>query len=217
MIPKNRVVSEVVASGTIPQDYVAFYPLTGTAEDVTTNYDGTEVGVTYVDDATRGSVASSNNGTGNINLPTINFPVNSSLSIWVKHSVALSNTRGTIIANSHSAYYSMLLYPDNVYIKDINNNYKAWGHTLNTDYTWNHLSVVRNPDNTFHFYLNGSSLTETSSTGTIGTMNITKLLEQSNGKYPYTGNISDFRVYNRALSQSEIEEIYDAELAQHTI
>jgi len=42
-----------------PQDYIAYYPLTGTAEDKTGNYNGTENGgLLYIDDITKGSVAS---------------------------------------------------------------------------------------------------------------------------------------------------------------
>jgi len=41
-----------------PQDYVAYYPLTGTAEDKTGSYNGTENGgLLYVDDTVRGAVA----------------------------------------------------------------------------------------------------------------------------------------------------------------
>jgi hypothetical protein len=50
-----------------PQDYIAYYPLTGTAEDATGNYDGTESSATYEDDADYGAVY---NGGGSITIPS---------------------------------------------------------------------------------------------------------------------------------------------------
>jgi len=66
----DKVIQGVVAGGEgdpTPQDYIAYYPLTGTAEDVTGDYDGTENSATYVTDTTHGSVFS---GTGSITIPS---------------------------------------------------------------------------------------------------------------------------------------------------
>jgi hypothetical protein len=78
---------------------IAHYPLTGTAEDTTGNYDGTEVGgLTYVDDAEFGSVANFEKTPKYIDLgQTIlnNYNGTQTITVWVKPKI-LGSTEGLL-------------------------------------------------------------------------------------------------------------------------
>lgn len=64
-------------------------------------------------------------------------------------------------------------------------------------------------------YLNGNLESEISTTGTPLTSNIGFALGSENDQpdyyfsYPFKGTIDDIRLYNRALSETEIQALYN--------
>lgn len=88
---------------------VAHYPLTGTAEDTTGNYDGTEVSATYVDDVEFGSVFS---GTGNITINTTAISLSVWCCYWINSGSGWVFTKTATIPTSLSTnkYKSLRLY-----------------------------------------------------------------------------------------------------------
>lgn len=102
-----------------PQDYIAFYPLTGTAEDVTGNYDGTEVGATYVDDVARGAVYS---GVGSITIPSTGGTY---CSYWKNTGASWSHTTTSTIPSSLTTnkYSSLRIYTRTLTAQEITDIY----------------------------------------------------------------------------------------------
>ena len=79
---------------------------------------------------------------------------------------------------------------------------------------WQHLTILR-ADNRLRLYLNGEEIGETGTTSRVDITNDGELLIGStncrgNGEVPFDGLIDEVRVYNRALSMSEVRNLYEA-------
>ena len=76
---------------------------------------------------------------------------------------------------------------------------------------WNHICAIRNSNNTATFYVNSiQSGTANQAAGTISPVLTNFLLaKQNGGSNYYTGLLDDFRVYDRALSTTEIANLYN--------
>jgi len=80
---------------------------------------------------------------------------------------------------------------------------------------WTHVVVLKKVDggagNISDIYINGVNGTQSSnsywSRGSVNTVYIGAAIEQ-NGRYPFNGSIDEVMIYNRALSESEIAQIY---------
>jgi len=223
---------EVVEEGGVLTNYVAFYPLTGTAEDVTTNFDGTEMGgLTYIDDATRGAVANLD-GTSYV---TGTAPISYGYSISLQFKIS-SVSKGFTFFSQHGSnyeyFYGSLYTLDSttlrisVYVRSSSGDFLYIADTV--DFTdelgeWNHGVLVLNSIGDYVFYLNGTPHTVTTVLDVSGSPQITT----SNPKmfnvmsesvlYPSTGEASNPRVYDRILTQQEVLDIRDYELANHHI
>lgn len=82
-------------------------------------------------------------------------------------------------------------------------------YTLNIN-TWNHLAAVWIPGTSVSFYVNGSLVGTTTTTILNNLINGTITIGEnvrSSLNRPYSGYIDDFRIYNRALSASEIANL----------
>lgn len=74
--------------------------------------------------------------------------------------------------------------------------------------TWAHVCYVWN-GNGITLYANGSSVSTTTNTNSIGTLNtIGAINDQGDGTW--SGSIDDMRIYNRALTATEIRQIYQS-------
>jgi hypothetical protein len=100
-----------------------------------------------------------------------------------------------------------------VYLRTVNNNFLvASGQTTITDNNWHLLVFVRNIfSQTVTIYVDGQvdatvSYADTSAINTSGGAHIIGSL--NGGVYYFTGLIDDVRIYNRALSASEIAAMY---------
>ncbi len=88
-----------------------------------------------------------------------------------------------------------------------------WTGSVSTN-TWTHLAGVYNGTNVI-LYKNGVELGRTAKTGLTDTALTAVMIgaENSGGiTNPYTGLIDNVRIYNRALSASEILAIYNSGL-----
>lgn len=199
---------------------VAHYPLTGTAEDVTGNYDGTENGNTYVDDAEFGSVASFDAPTEAI-FPSISGMTGTdiTLSCWVKGEFTGSdyglyflgqkcstNDLGRGVYISYTGVYS-------VYLRDSSSAFKYnTSPTAPTATKHDHVLVTFSGRN-YSLYVNGvlSESNQFASATTLwtDTFNIASPTDAS-GSY-LIGNMRDVRFYNRALTAQEATDIYNYE------
>ncbi len=160
-----------------------------------------------------------------------NDPLNSSpefsLSVWIK----TSDSDGCIFdgnINYDGTFSSISAY--NPYMKHvILNGTKLFAFGSNTNYNitnvllnnqWHHLVITKNSQNTLKFYINGDLFdtrgyaTYQGGNGAVYSFN-QKLnigVDENDGalKSQYIGKMDNFRMYNRVISESEIEQIYNA-------
>lgn len=205
---------------------IAHYPLTGTAEDTTGNYDGVEVGNTYVDDAESGSVANFNGTSSNIN-SGFSFPVNQdsySMSAWVRLDTSAGNynsilSNGYYVNNSDTRGFNFGanyadLYPY-VRLQNDSYTYKVTSDTEIVKGELFHISFVKNGLNV-KLYLNNVQVgEETNATGLDAYTRDYIIGGYTDDDplilYYFDGEISKLRIYNTALTQQEITDIYNYE------
>ncbi len=227
---KNQAfIDELYAEGYYPKPLplpttnglVAHYPLTGTAEDETGNYDGTEYGgLTYVDDAEFGSVANFDGVDDGIlvaNSPSINITDKMTILVWVKPITHIS-TRDCIIHSGDSVSYATNVFVISYNIAKSIVFYGGSGQvnsSLDAIATneWR-LVAVRVDGSALDFFSNGVpwgsgvQALGTSATKTID-IGIDRISDGS--AWPMNGNLRDLRIYNRPLLQQEIIDIYNYE------
>jgi hypothetical protein len=224
-------------------DYIAYYPLTGTAEDVTGVYDGTENGgLTYVDDAERGAVASFDGNNDYISLPSDSIFGNTStikgFGGWFKFDAVTGSSQvcmfGVSTSTTTSGYYYAIQVYDNGAIYTTARGYTSSAEAyasaaLIPDTNWHHMySQVE--DTGREIYLDGVRLPLTweKESGGITRYDSFNVL-QATTPYPYIGRvryaypiysdgkISNLRIYDRVLSSTEISDIYNYESTNHYI
>jgi len=115
-----------------------------------------------------------------------------------------------------------------------NNNYN-WGFGNGTNWatsaatslfnltalTWNHLVAIRN-SNTLFTYINGIKITQDSANNQILAPNTSFNFQigtgyNLNGTRYFKGNISSFRIYSRALSESEVLQNFNATKGRYNL
>ncbi|MDT3697621.1 MAG: LamG-like jellyroll fold domain-containing protein [Ignavibacterium sp.] len=211
----------IIAQST--QGLVAYYPFNGNANDYSGNGNNPTAiyGVTYV--AGQLDTAAKFTSMSYLNVPDNNsFDFSNAtgvtLATWIRQE---QNTTGIILLKIGEGGYL-----DDEYSLQINANGSLSGSfngpeyqqktiitntTLNLN-TWNHIVFIWNKaDSKVTFYINGVFDTTTTS-------NITSIQNTSTpiriGKplisylNSFTGSIDDTRIYNRALSETEILELY---------
>jgi hypothetical protein len=80
-----------------------------------------------------------------------------------------------------------------------------------TKNTWHHLAMVWN-GSVFVGYVDGEE--QFNVTQTLNVLNNALPLTISSNNYPFNGLIDEVAIYNRALSQTEIQELYNAGLGK---
>ena len=118
--------------------------------------------------------------------------------------------------------YSLSLYQSKLYfgIEDISNNsLSIHGSTIVGDGQWHHIAAVRDATtDKLHLYLNGNSdvtpVTDitTASLNTAQPFTIGSFNRSSGDQLYFNGSIDDVRIYNKALSAQEIQQLYQAGL-----
>ena len=147
------------------------------------------------------------------------------ISLWVKFN-SLSNqvliTKGNWDTNAASytiAYYNNEIRTDTFESDSTYGTTKySFTPTLNI---WYNLTFVSNANNsTYTEYINASNITLTISnvyrTPRSGSYSV-NIGRNTNGNYPFNGNIAKVSVYNRALSASEIQQNFNATRSRYGI
>lgn len=217
----------------IPTDgLLAYYPFNGNANDISGNTNhGTVTGATLVPDR----FGLSNKayyfdgisnfidcGTNPLMAPTTTQTI--SISVWIKPSFIAVDTYGRIICSKVVAYqpnnanfYGAIVYtqPDKFNIRQNN----AVVHSIISDEyaleQWYHLVMVfQEGTNKTKLYVNGQlakeetvSYSSTISTAPFMIGNMPQF--GANDPFHFKGIIDDLAVYNRALSPSEVINLYD--------
>jgi hypothetical protein len=207
-------------SGVVYADLIAHYTLDGNANDNTGNgYDGQEYnGVSYTDgvfgqaanfDGIDDYIATQN--TGSFLLP--NFTVSS----WVKF-LDLSDT-GAFISKGQSGptpdrniNFWISLEQTKIhgeYEYDGNQGVHAYSTSPMTDSNW-HLVTLTYNGNLLNLYLDGILNDSTANSNPPDTINGVPLLFGTNGENdnPIACLLDDIRIYDEALSQTDIYQLY---------
>jgi hypothetical protein len=84
------------------------------------------------------------------------------------------------------------------------------GGSVVDDGKWHHVAYTRN-GSTRVFYVDGAAITSISNTNTIPSLTAAlndNIGQLTGGGQQFTGTIDDVRIYNRALSSSEVQALY---------
>ena len=205
-----------------PPGLVGFWPGDGNALDVQGGNDGTLLnGATFaagmVDDA-----FSFNGVNGCIDLNTKNLIGSSSYSIstWFKTGVG-----GNILSNVHSggpiSYTLLRVRGDNgklhFVMRGVGLPQQNWMTTARfDDNQWHHAVAAVDRNTAVRIYVDGSEITNFDNVGTVQVGSVDNSSDTyhigSNGECNgvFNGDIDELSIYNRALSVSEIQNIYNA-------
>lgn len=202
---------------------VAYYPFNGNAQDESGNGNhGTVNGATLTTDrfGNSGRAFSFDGVSNNILVNNSNSLQNINeitLSAWVYYTGLASDGTIPILDKSNSSIggqYFLRIYNNgnNSFSGTLNGNHGGLSFNGIQPQTW-HLLTMVSANNNFKFYLDGQLIGAVNGSGTsfsntlpltIGA-NPSGILEVLNGK------LDDIRIYNRALSDAEVSQIYYSE------
>ncbi len=208
---------------------IATYMLDNNATDISDSYDGAEANITY-NTGKYGGAAVFNGSSSRIALPKLTgLTADVSVSGWVNLGSTTTSNRIRFIelntnANGYAGTISVLYRPSDGQwqVRAGNGNSQSFNvltHTYQlTQSTWYNVCFTRDDStNVTKFYINGSLQdTETVSvsssypsnaTGVIGDLNYSAGLN-----YNWLGEIDQIRIYDTALSSTDVTNIYNNEV-----
>jgi hypothetical protein len=147
------------------------------------------------------------------NMPSINLEASSfSLEAWVYNNTPDTNTWRTVIAKNRTGAGGgtiLGIWRNNLGGWHFRNNQFSNTSTLATPNAWSYLCLTVNSSTTTATgYVNAVSSVSFTSTGINGT---NPYLIGGWGSEYFNGNISNIKIYNRALSASEVAQNYNAQ------
>ena len=207
---------------------VAWYPFTGNANDASGNANnGTVTGATLTTDRFGNANSAYNfDGVGAISTTSVNMDFAApafTISLWFKNAAGnYSTTAHSLINNNFSTTAGIGAFEVNFNDSPSPNRLSYWlGDTIGfidpstgvqgqkTNYTqdtWYHLVAVKS-NNLYTFYVNGVVDATRTFTQSVSSTNGITLGKNVFGEY-FNGAMDDVRIYNRALTQAEIETLY---------
>jgi len=199
---------------------IATYMLDNNATDISGNYNGTEVNITY-NTGKYGGAAIFNGSSSYINLgSTIDDPLRTSgefgVSLWVNIN---SYTLNSPIIKLLNDIYLLILYNSSNEIECRVLNSSGVQSTITYSVslnTWYHIVWTGNSTNGVTLYLNGFSVGNAAWNGTFFTYTNTNyklntLGYNGAGAGYYDGKIDQVRIYDSALSSTDVSNIYNNE------
>ena len=208
-----------ITTGDLPKPttagLVAYYQLTGTADDFWNNYNGTEYGgLTYVNDSTRGAVAYF--GANQYIQRSLPLGTTSTISFWIKRVSGgifiATNTYNYFNCNSTSYWTNAQgngTYGEQNFGTD---------EPMCTDGNWHHIVLIDTGSETRGFK---DGVEKTNIVGTYRTFSgfdIDQIGDGNASTYQdFQGSLSSLRIYDRALTQEEVIDIYNYESTNHPI
>jgi len=210
------IISNAQVPNYVPSNgLVGWWPFNGNANDESGNgNNGTVNGATLTTDrfgnANQAYSFDGNNSTINCSGPSI--PPNNSftLSIWVNP----NSTSGV------QEFFHQNVWPAAFYV-GMNGNqlrcgdyWQSTGIILNS-LSWQHIVIVRNYLNNVEIYSNGSLLASLGSDIIIGGTPLDPLVfgnQYGSSVEYYSGKLDDFGIWNRILTQCEIQDLFNDQL-----
>ena len=195
---------------------IATYQLDGNANDLSGNYSGTPTNVSYgVGEFDLAGVF--NGSSSNISLPTSIKPANSimSISLWASNNSTSRTSVFFLEYNNAPAFLAL----ENNYFNDPTalavyyNNTPVIipaGSTLPADGSWHHILITASATEV-KLYKNGQQIGDTASI-TVNTNVLTEAhigVRHYNNDLYWKGSIDQVRIFNKALSSSEVTTLYN--------
>ncbi|MCK5229514.1 MAG: hypothetical protein KAR13_04570 [Desulfobulbaceae bacterium] len=211
----------------IDDGLVAYYPFNGNANDASGNVNhGTVHGATLIEDRF-GNSNSAYSFDGNNDYiitnytPSQNLGTNFSISSWIKWNGSTGNHQRIVTkwqeGNIGSHEYSLFLYGGSNKIRLSVGSGKIQSEFVPTLDTWHFVTATSN--NSFaKIFIDGSLVFEKSYSTSIVYDQEPLIIggggtQYSMPRYIFNGVLDDIRIYNRALSDSEISELYNHPVA----
>ena len=223
------------SDGVCNEGLVAYYPFNGNANDESGNgHDGTVVGATLSTDrcGNPNHAFSFDGQSDEIQVPhsdALNITGDITLSAWFNsveeplfrtdHTILTKRTPNPIPGNFpyliaiNYVYGIPSDYKKPIFISAANSSYQYLQSTSDiTINTWNHMAAVVSSNN-LRIFINGVVVLDTVINNQLRTGNTAPLLIGSGARTDppaeqFKGQIDDVRIYNRALSFSEIQALY---------
>ena len=214
-------IDELYAEGYYPKPLTApttdglivHYPLTGTAEDITGSYDGTEYSYNYIDNIEFGAVSNfSSNYYFVADIGSI--PYNYTINFWTASSqdsgdASLSLGRGP---NDSDQYGVMFYRMERFYGGD---NTSSWAFITDqfTQYlgTQLHMYTLTKNGIDFDVYIDGTLVDTVIASDEIVYINNLLYLGRGYNSGFYASRFRDVRIYDKDLTATEITDIYNYE------
>jgi len=213
----GNVLSAVTSKsfGVAPTDYIAYYPFNGNTNDVTGNFNAINYGATLT--------------TGKDGLPDTAYSFAENSFILSDFDTSQINNAMTIFVICKPTSSSpTALFGNNLGVPDVatiecyinNNNKLVWVRINNGNYItitngissinqWYKIAITVG-GGMFNIYVDGILIAETAYTGIMQNV-VNKLHIGNRGNMPYnttfSGSIDEVKIYNRALTQDEINSL----------
>jgi hypothetical protein len=199
------------ADNTLADGLVAYYPFDGNADDKSGNgNNGVVYGSTLISDrfGNTNSAYSFDGANDYVRITDssiLNITGNLTISAWLRtNDIAPIIFSNMLEISPHSGYSLRLNFGK---LRFMSGDKSLWGNTSVNGNIWTHVAITLS-GTTATSYVNG--LFDTS--GTVGIPTSSSVDQTIGASYtPYyflKGSIDEVRIYNRALSYSEIQELY---------
>lgn len=212
--------SDGFSQSTLTNGLTAFYPFIGNAKDASGNaYDGVVYGATLTEDRFgRANNAYHFDGVSSYIRTERTLPdmQSASMSCWIRYPdypVPLGYLFMDGDSSSGQDFYLTVGYENSIWSR-VKDNTVVGNPLPALTNTWLHVAVVADNNgqsNVLKMWLNGQLLSVSNSLGNANFGHHSQLyigcLAVSGG-LNYRGDIDDFRIYGRALSDAEVEELY---------
>lgn len=223
---QQNEITELYNEGLVPNlpdvttNLINYHPLSGTADDFVGGDNGTENSLTYENDSVRGSVPYFNGTSSYVQLPTLIDPQTKfTMTYWINcnslsavnkpfvtyDSAVSSSNQNTCMAVGTAGFNASLVNEGELGLIP---NLDQWYFVTQT---FDGVSSCKSYIDAV-FYLEGVGIPD----AMVGNNLWYFGAKIANGNY-FDGRISNFRLYNEVLTQTEIETIYKTERVQHNI
>lgn len=198
-----------------PSDYIAYYKFSNNYDDETTNYDATNYGTTFTTDKDGVSNSAIKNTDGYLTT-SLSLPSSFTLSFWVYMEGGVSNDKRCIFTTFDTATnkgFNLKMSKDDgsIQIGDGTNAPTTTSNTLSAPYlTWTNIIITYNTStDKLYFYKNNTKYDIYHSISYIQSpLSLNYLGLETSSTCNLDGRIDDIVVYDRVLSDSEVERIY---------
>jgi hypothetical protein len=200
---------------------IVYYPFNSNALDESGNDNhGTINGATLTEDRDQNPHKAyyfdGNNDQINIPYSTMNGLSEVSISIWIK----TNKNKGTILsgANNSNDNEYIIHYGNAQNLEVLIKRKAVKGNTQFIDGQWHHIAVTRSSSGNVNLYVDSEKIfNKDMSTGNLSISQGGLLLGREQDclggcfqkKQNFEGSMDDLRIYNRALSDSEIQQLYN--------